>query len=209
MAIQITQMARAQVVKNSSVNQSISEVTLRWSVGSAKAANAASGGRLSSKLRSEAVVVSVEAMAMPANHNGSATWRLASCLRQRHSVHKASGSAGQVNHSSKRPRLRQSLKAEGPWLPGNSIRQRHRSSPRLSSETPSVMPAMSSTQCQECCLLAASAPLAEWPQRMCADSTSAPPMPSSNASVGAPLSARPAMPISKPSAGPTSWVARR
>ena len=78
MAIQITQIAMAQLVKNSSVNQSISEATLRLSVGKANAASAASGGRLRSRLRSDAVVVRVTKMATPANHSGNATWRLAS-----------------------------------------------------------------------------------------------------------------------------------
>ena len=96
-------MMMAQPVKKSKVNQSISEATLRLRVGSAKAASAASGGRLSSKLRSEAVVLKAETTAMLANHKGRATWRLASCQRQRQSVHKASGQAGQVNHKSKRP----------------------------------------------------------------------------------------------------------
>ena len=66
-------MVIAHAVKKSRVNQSIREATLRLKVGKAKAASAASAGRLSSRLRSDEEVVKVAATAMLANHSGNAT----------------------------------------------------------------------------------------------------------------------------------------
>ncbi len=123
--IQITQIASAEMEKNSSVNQSISAETLRLSVGRANAASVASAGKLSSKLRSDAEVLKAEPIASSANHSGSSRWRciwrLVMCLRQRHSVHSASGQLGQVNHSNRRLKLPQCCGSAY----GQTTRQRH------------------------------------------------------------------------------------
>jgi len=110
MAIQTTQMTSAQPVKKIRVNQSISAPTLRLSVGRAKAASAASAGSASSSERSAALVVNVAALAMATKQTGNQRCSpvkraLTSCRRQRHSVQRASGQAGQVNHRKSWPRL--------------------------------------------------------------------------------------------------------
>ena len=139
MAIQMTQMMNAQPEKNISVNQSISAATLRRNVGRANAASVASAGRASNKDRSAELVVSVAPTATPANHSGSARCRLGARVRshwwrQRHKVHNASGQAGQVNHSNRRPRLRHSVQLAS----GSSMRQRHKSSQVASSDQQQV-----------------------------------------------------------------------
>ena len=96
----------AETLKNSSVNQSISAAMLRSSVGRANAASTASAGRPSSRARSAGWVVKVAASVTRVNHSGSHRWRwpvrLAIWRRQRHSVHSASGQAGQPNQTSMR-----------------------------------------------------------------------------------------------------------
>ena len=110
MEIHTTQMTNAQPVKKIRVNQSINALTLRLSVGNAKAAMAARAGKASSSERSAALVVKVAALATATNQSGSQRCRLVkpalkSCRRQRQSVQMASGHAGQVNHRKSRPRL--------------------------------------------------------------------------------------------------------
>ena len=76
MAIQTTQMTIPQPEKNNKVNQSISAAAERWSVGNAKAANAANGGKDSSKVRSDDPVNTVAMSGTSTNQVGNATWRL-------------------------------------------------------------------------------------------------------------------------------------
>ncbi len=117
-------MNSAQPEKKSRVNQSISADTLRRKVGSAKAASVARAGRPSSSERSDDPVNSVLNSTTSTSHSGTATWRAVSCSRQRHSVHSASGQAGQVNHTSSFSRLRHSAAAEAPGCaPGQARRQ--------------------------------------------------------------------------------------
>ena len=73
MAIHTTQMMMLQPVKNNRVNQSISDATLRFRVGKAKAASAAIGGRLSIRLRSAVGVVKAAITGTATNHSGRAT----------------------------------------------------------------------------------------------------------------------------------------
>jgi len=127
--IQTTQMTRAQPVKKIRVNQSISAPTLRLSVGRAKAASAASAGSASSNERSAAPVVKVAALATATNQSGNQRCSpvkrsLTSCRRQRQSVSRANGQAGQVNHRKSLPRpCHCDRLACGSWM-----RQRHKSS---------------------------------------------------------------------------------
>ena len=104
MAIHTTQIMNPQPEKNSSVNQSIRAATCRLSVGSAKAASAANAGRPSSKVRSDALLSRVAGKVTSMNQTGNIRCRLGrvlkSCRRQRHTVHRARGQAGQVNHVS-------------------------------------------------------------------------------------------------------------
>ena len=103
MAIQMTQIVRAQKLKNSSVNQSIRAPKLRRKVGKANAAKAAIPGRASKRALSDMPVNQVAATVTAMNHNGKAkcgkrqprdSWDL-----QRHKDHAAKGQAGHVNHS--------------------------------------------------------------------------------------------------------------
>ena len=70
MAIQTTQMMKAQPEKNSRVNQSMKAATLRRKVGSAKAAKVASGGKASSRVRSADTVSKAVTTASRENHMG-------------------------------------------------------------------------------------------------------------------------------------------
>ena len=70
MAIQITQMMKAQPEKKSSVNQSISAATLRRNVGNAKAARVANAGRARSNVWSEDRVNMAVPTVNPVNHIG-------------------------------------------------------------------------------------------------------------------------------------------
>jgi len=110
MEIHTIHMTSAQPVKKIRVNQSISDPTLRPSVGNAKAANAARAGKASSSERLAALVVKVAALATATNQMGSQRCRpvkraLNNCRRQRHSVQSANGQAGQVNHKKSWPKL--------------------------------------------------------------------------------------------------------
>ena len=193
MAIQITQIARAEAVKNSSVNQSIKAPTLRRSVGRAKAASAARAGRPSSNARSAGWVVMVAPMDTRVNQRGTSRcrWpgRLKICWRQRHNVHRASGQAGQPNHSSRRARLSQSL----PPPSNPTTRQRHRSRPWARAAAASVAAASTAAQRQRRSVLPAGANSA----------SNAPPMPNNVVSAGAPDSVSPAMPSTNATAGAT------
>ena len=195
-AIQITHTKMAIPVKNSRVNQSISAATLRLSVGRANAASVASAGRPSSRARSWGTVNRVAAMATVANHRGRARWRrmvrLANWCRQRHTVHSASGHAGQVNQSSKRPRLCHSL----PPSPGNIKRQRHRSSCHASMAASAEVSSMAAAQINPRRRATASS----WGSNI---HSHAPPRPNNTAKAGAPLNTRPAMPATSPSPGPS------
>ncbi len=75
MATQTTQMARAQKLKNSRVNQSIKAPRLRRRVGSAKAAKAAMPGSARSKARSDKPVNQVAPTVTATNHKGKARLR--------------------------------------------------------------------------------------------------------------------------------------
>ena len=188
MATQITQMTIPQPVKNSSVNQSINAATLRCSVGNANAASVASAGSASSRARSAGRVVRVASIPTAANHNGSAmcrwTLRLKICSRQRQRVQSTKGHAGQVNHSSRRPRLRQSRL---PASCGSKMRQRHRSSAEASAAASRVISARVAA--------ARNAPrLPPAAGSAASRCNTALPAPSSIAMDGAPLSTSPASP---------------
>ena len=72
MAIQTTQITKAQVVKKINVNQSIKAATLRRSVGSAKAAKVANAGKASRRVCwLDALVRNVVETVKPANHKGN------------------------------------------------------------------------------------------------------------------------------------------
>ena len=150
-----TQMTMAQSVKNSTVNQSISEAMLRRKVGSAKAASVASAGSATSRARSLALVNTVVVTGTSAIITGRPRWRwrriCSSWCRQRHSVHSTSGQTGQVNHRNRRASARQSLSRAGrvicqrsrsahtdstavaAVIRPSSSRVRHRSLPPISS----------------------------------------------------------------------------
>src|SRR5689334_2006114 len=96
----MTQIAIAQAVKKNTENQSIAAAVLRWKVGNANAASAASGGIDSISARSLPPIAMQATMLTAAQLSGTAMWRLKSWRRQRQSVQKASGQAGQVNHAS-------------------------------------------------------------------------------------------------------------
>ncbi len=96
----MTQIAVAQAVKKNTENQSIAAAVLRWKVGNAKAASAASGGFESISARSLPPIAMQAAMLTAAQLSGTAMCRLKSWRRQRHSVQQASGQAGQVNQAS-------------------------------------------------------------------------------------------------------------
>jgi hypothetical protein len=72
MAIQMTQMVRAQKLKNSSVNQSIRAPKLRRKVGKANAAKAAIPGKASKSALSDMPVNQVATTVTPLNHKGKA-----------------------------------------------------------------------------------------------------------------------------------------
>ena len=127
----------------------------------------------------------------------AATWRLASCRRQRHRVQAASGQAGQVNHSSRRPRLRHSRRQR---LSGRTTRQCHRSSHARQAAGQQRQPRTCQQRPAPCC-----AGCASRRRSGSAQASSALPAPSSTAIVGAPLSARPARPTPRPMAGRRPW----
>ena len=195
MAIQMTQMAKVEMLKNSRVNQSINAATARLSVGSAKAASVAMAGRPSSKARSAGAVLMVAPTDTSENHSGNHRWRchwvLAICLRQRHSVQMARGHAGQPNHSSSRARLAHSL----PPASVPTSRQRHRSSCHAISATAATRIKVAATH------------LRWWAMSTLAlrHTSQAPPRPSMAASAGAPARVSPASPAASARAGATVW----
>ena len=73
---------------------------VRWNVGSAKAASAASGGNASINARSLPPIAMHAAMLTAAQLSGTAMCRFGIWRRQRQSVQNASGQAGQVNQAS-------------------------------------------------------------------------------------------------------------
>ena len=188
-------MTMPQPVKNSSVNQSIKAAMLRRSVGSANAASVANAGRASSSVRSAGLVVTVAAIVTTANHSGRTRCRLtgtmASWRRQRHTVHNTSGQAGQVNHSSRRARLRQSL-LPASW--DSSTRHCHRSSDdaRAAASTVSsaITPALRKARRRPA-----------GPGSAARKCSSAAPAPNRMARLGAALSTRPASPHASALAG--------
>ena len=198
MAIQTTQITTPQPVKNSRVNQSIRAATLRCKVGRANAAKVARAGNASSRARSAGLVVSVAVRVTAANHSGSARCRLTERVkiwkRQRHKVHNTSGQAGQVNHTSRRPRVRQSL-LPASW--GNNTRQRQRSSAVATAITARVATAMAATARHR---------LSVASSRTASTCSRALPRPNSAARDGAPLRARPHRPRRVATSGnPRRW----
>ena len=189
MATQMIQIMSPQPVKNSSVNQSIKEATLRCKVGNANAAKVASGGKASNRARSAGRVVKAATTATPANHSGSArcrlTLRLKTCSRQRHKVHNTNGQAGQVNHNSKRLRVSQFL-LPASW--GSRMRQCQPSTADARAAASSVTSAI---------VLAARCAVRRPPVCGSAPSrcSNTLPAPKKTAIEGAPLRTSPAMPM--------------
>ena len=95
----MTQMTSAQVEKKNTENQSIAAAVLRCSVGKAKAASTASGGRPSISARSDPASTLHASKLTNRQPSGTEMWRFCSWARQRHRVQSANGQAGHVNHS--------------------------------------------------------------------------------------------------------------
>ena len=94
-----TQIVIAQPLKKNIDNQSIAADALRLSVGSANAASTARPGSPSISARSDPRIARLAPSATSTATSGTDRCRLRSCRRQRHSVHKASGHAGHMNHN--------------------------------------------------------------------------------------------------------------
>src|SRR5437899_10351236 len=92
-------MTSAQMLKKKTENQSIAAAVLRFKVGSANAASAASGGRASINARSDPPMPTQASRLTSTQPNGTEMCRCSRCLRQRQSVQNASGQAGQVNQT--------------------------------------------------------------------------------------------------------------
>src|SRR5437762_4367718 len=96
----MTQIAIAQALKKNTENQSMAAEVLRCRVGSANAASAANGGKPSISARSDPPIAMHATRLTMAQLNGTEMCRCNRCWRQRHSVHSASGQAGQLNQAS-------------------------------------------------------------------------------------------------------------
>jgi hypothetical protein len=77
---QTTQIINAPALKNSKVNQSIKALTLRFSVGKAKAAKVANAGKANNKERSPDSDKQVVKMTTVTNHKGKNKWGLAAAF---------------------------------------------------------------------------------------------------------------------------------